>query len=480
MRFDPSDYQLRAIDWMTERSYSALWLDMGMRKTSSTLAAMQLIADRVEVARWLIVGTPRIAEKVWKAEAAKWDPFRNMMSYCLTAEDLPVAWGFKTVKGKQVKTLKLVEPARIRERVLALSDRHSFLTIHYDLLPRLAKVFLDKWPFDGLVLDESSMVKNSDTSRFKAIKRVRGYVDWMVELTGTPSPNGLEQLWSQIYLMDGGERLGRTLTEFRRLFMEPDARNGERVFSYRPRPGAREEIYALVADICMSMSSEDYQSLPPRIETAIPVYLSAATLAQYRQLQREYIIQINAEDVIEAETAASLSMKLRQWANGTVYGEERAVHVLHSAKLDALEELCEVTPGPVLLASEFRHDRARLVERFKKTAVFLDETPDFEERWNAGKIKLGIMHPAQGAHGLNIQEGGSAACWYGPPNDLELYQQFNKRLHRDGQTADRVDIGILVAQETYDEYAMQRLGEKDQSQRSLINAVKAYVKNSPK
>lgn len=479
MRFIPAEYQVIATNWILEREASALFLDCGMRKTSSTMAAMDALLDQVDVANWLVVGTPRIAEKVWTAEARKWDEFNHLTSYCLTAEDLPVARVQVIRKGEPVNVMKLVNPRQTKARIYQLTRKYTFLTIHYDLLPRLVKLFGDDWPFDGVVLDESSMVKNQDTDRFKALRRVRGYIRRIVELTGTPDPNGLEQLWSQLYLLDGGKRLGRTLTEFREKFMEPakdrngrPMRNKDRVFKWAPRQGKREEIYDLIRDICMSMSSEDWQKLPPRIPNTIPVYLPERVMDQYRKLEAEYLVMLEDDIVIESPTAAALRGKLRQMASGAVYDQDKLVHHLHDVKLDALEELLETSPGPVLLASEFRFDRPRLKHRFGKKLVAIDERKDFEEAWNAGEIPLGLMHPGQGGHGLNIQEGGNTACWYSPPLDYELYYQFNKRLHRSGSTFDRIVINHLVAMGTVDEDNLWMMEQKGGDSALLREAVK--------
>jgi SNF2 family DNA or RNA helicase len=468
----PAPYQQIATDWIVERPACALWMDCGLRKTSSTLAAMVALMDRVEFAYGLVVGTPRIAEKVWRLEVEKWQPFNHLRTYCLTAEDLPTVRVDVIRKGQPVKVAKLANPRQLKARIYRLAREHDFLTIHYDLLPRLVKLFGDDWLWDLLVLDESSMVKNHDTDRFKAVRRIRGHVDRMVQLTGTPNPNGLEQLWSQVFLLDGGRRLGRTLTEFRDKFMEPDARSRDRVFSWRPRPGKAEEIYALVGDICMSMSSEDWQQLPPRIDNRIPVFLPPSAMERYRLLERDYLVALESSTVIEAPNAAALRTKLRQMASGAVYDADRVTHILHTAKLDALEELVETTAGPVLLAYEFQHEREQIKKRFKDKAVALDERADWEEAWNAGDIPLGIMHPQQGGHGLNIQEGGSVACWYSPPVDFELYYQFNKRLHRSGATADRIVINQLVAQGTVDEDSLLMQTQKGIGHDELKAAVK--------
>lgn len=480
MLYSPQQHHRIATDWITDRPFSAIWQDCGMGKTGATLNAMQALMDRVEVASWLVIGTPRIAEKVWAAEARKWDQFRHLTSYCITAEDLPTMKVEVIRKGQKVKVAKLVNPRQLRANIYRLVRTYRFLTIHYDLVPRLVKLFGDDWPWDGVVLDESSMVKNHDTSRFKSLRRVRGHIDWIVELTGTPNPNGLEQLWSQVFLLDGGKRLGRTLTEFRDKFMEPargldgrELRSKDQIFKWAPRPGKADEIHALVSGICMSMSSEDWQTLPPRINNTIGIYLPPHVMDKYRELEEEYLVLLQSDDIIiEAATAASLRGKLRQWANGAVYDQDKLVHHLHDYKLDALDELVETSTGPILLAYEYQHDRARIKRRLGSKVVALDEDKFFEERWNAGEIQVGMMHPASGGHGLNIQDGGSIACWFSPPVDFELYYQYNKRLHRSGTKAESVVINHLVAVGTVDEDNLWLMEHKNGDVTALRDAVK--------
>lgn len=475
--FEPRPSQALAADWILARPATALFLPMGAGKTASTLSAMDRLLDRVEVASWLVVSTPRIAESVWRDECLEWQQFGWMKSYCLTADDLPTARVEVVRKGELVKVSKLVNPRALRARIYQLVRKYDFLTVHVDVLPRLVKLFGDDWPWDGVVLDESSLFKNSDTDRVKAMRRVRSYVRWIVELTGTPSPNGIEQLWSQVFLLDGGRRLGRTLTEFRERFMRPargpdgkEMRNRDRVIRWEPRPGALQEIEALIRDIVMSISEEDLGlQLPELVLNTIRVDLPPAALARYRELEREYLTELDGQ-VIEAANAAALVTKLKQLANGFLYDQDRQAHALHQAKLDALGELIELTPGPVLLAYNFQEDRRQIRQRFPD-AVFVDEREDFKAAWNRGEIRLGVMHPSQGAHGLNLQHGGSVFVWYGPTLDLEHYDQANKRLHRPGQT-DAVIVHHLVARGTYDEDAMELLRRKGDIQQAVVASVR--------
>ena len=468
--FTPAEYQEIAIEFLRERPKAALWLAPGMRKTSSTLTVMLELMDSVDVDRWLVVTTPRLATKGWPAEVKKWRKFRQLRLRVLTAEDLPTERVEVVRRGHPVKISRLIDPRGQRYRIMR--ERADVFTISADLLPRLVKLFGDDWPFKGVVLDESSLFKNHDSDRFKAMRAVRQKTAYLYELTGTPAPNGLEQLWSQIFLLDGGQRLGRTITEFRQRFMEPDKRNRDRVFSYRPRAGARERIYELVSDLCLSMASEDWQELPTCVVEPLQVYLDDRSLSVYRQLERDFLLPYR-DTVITAETAGALRGKLRQMANGIVYDEDGTAIDVHTAKLDTLAELIETSDGPMLIAYEFSHDRERLRDRFPQL-VLLEEREDFEEAWNRGEIALGGMHPRQGGHGLNLQESGLGAVWYGPVDDLELWIQFNKRMHRSGRK-EPVFIYVLVAQGTVDEDVVANTGEKDIDQNRLLEATKRRI-----
>ena len=472
MEYKPVPHQSAGINWLLERPYAALWTTMGGGKTSSTATAFDKLLDHVEVSRVLVVGPPRVAAKVWQLELQKWSHLRHLKTKHITSEDLPVIRTTAKRAGKEVNVMKLVNTRDTKRRLE--KDEAIVFTIHYDLVPRLVKLFGDDWIWDCVILDESSMVSNQDTARFKALRRIRGKVSRFYELTGTPMSNGFEKLYSQIYLLDGGKRLGRTLTEFRENFMMPDKRNGDRIFSYKPKPGARERIYDLLKDICLSVDSG---IVTPGVQmNTIPIYLDEGTLATYRELEREYITGLTDNGVIEAVNGAALGGKLLQLANGVVYDADKVAHEIHSLKLDALEDLAEATEGPLMVVYWYQHDLERIKARFPK-AVVVNECEDFEEQWNTGKIRMALAQPRSSGHGNNYQFGGNAMVWYGPTYDLELYLQMNKRLDRPGQE-NVVTIHHLVAQGTIDEEVMAVLPLKEFEQDALLEAVKRRVEKA--
>lgn len=464
VNFEPREYQQHAIEWILEHPAAALYLPMGLGKTASTLAAFDRLADMAEVARGLVVAPKRVAEHTWPAECRKWKQFEKLRTYTITAADLPLAG---------------LSPAS-RKRLLGEAELYF---IHYDLVPRLVKEFHGAWPWDFIVLDESSMVKSQDTKRFKALKKIMPKVDRIVELTGTPSPNGIEQLWSQVYLLDRGERLGRTLTAFREQFMRPGARRGNQIFEWVPRAGARDEVYARLADVAMSLRAEDWLELPEKIHNVVSVELPKAIEKKYRELEADYILNHIDEQggggVVEAATAAALGNKLLQLANGAVYAEDREVLHLHDEKIKALAEIAEGA-DTLLVAYNYRHDLERLRRAFPKARV-LDGEDDVKtiDDWNAGKIQMLLTHPRSAGHGLNLQDGGSEAVWFSLTWDLELYQQWNARLHRSGQTADRVVIHHLAAKGTIDEDVMRALEGKAGEQDALLWALAQRIQKSP-
>lgn len=476
MIYTPAPHHQATVDWFMARPAAAVWLDMGSGKTGATATVMDRLLDDVQVSRWLIAATPRIAEKVWFNEFRKWDHLNGLgrRSYHITSEDLPVARVDVIRQGKPVKVMKLVNPRDLRRRLLRIEA--DVFTIHYDLLARLVKLFGGEWPFDGLVMDESSMVSEQDTARFKALRRIRGSVARLFQLTGTPASNGLEKLFTQAYLLDGGRRLGRTLTEFRENYMMPvkvDRQSG-RVFKWGPQPGARERIYAALGDICMSLNPGDWIKLPEVTYNNIALELPAGARQRYNEIEREYITWLEGGNVVEAANAAVLGGKLLQICNGTVYDGDGNAHEVHSVKLDALEELLEVSDSPILLAYWFDHDLQRIKARFPR-AVCLADDPDFEEKWNRGEIPLGLVQPASGGHGLNLQDGGYLACWYGPIHNLELYLQFNKRLPRPGQKAGRVTIHHLVIADSIEEDVLANNELKNEEQDALVLAVQRRI-----
>lgn len=331
-----------------------------------------------------------------------------------------------------------------------------------------------KWDFDTVVIDELSSFKSAKAQRFKAMRKVRGKVSRIIGLTGTPAPNGLLDLWPQMNLLDMGVRLGRFIGGYREQFFLPDKRNREIVFSYKPKPGAEEKIYALISDICISMKAVDYLDMPECIKTRVPVVMSVNEQTLYDDFEREMVVKL-AEEEIDALNAAALTGKLLQLANGAVYDENHEIHYLHDRKLDALEDLIEAANGkPLLVAYWFKHDRDRILARFP--ARDINTMKDIAD-WNEGKIPVALIHPASAGHGLNLQDGGSTIVWFGLTWSLELYQQLNARLWRQGQK-NAVVIEHIITVGTVDEDVMNALEKKDVSQSALINAVKARVGGS--
>ena len=410
-------------------------------------AIVELMYDRFDVARVLVIAPKLVAETVWAEEAAKWDHTRHL------------------------RVSKVLGSAQ--ERVAAFRRPADIYVINRENVPWLVERVGAKWPFDMVVVDELSSFKSPKTKRFRALRRVRPMIKRIVGLTGTPAPNGLIDLWSQIYLLDQGERLGKTLTGYRDRFFKPGRRNGHIVYEWIPKPGAEERIYELLSDLCVSMSAEDWLELPERVDVEVPVVLDAEAMMKYKQLEKDLLLPLEG-DVVTADTAGVLTNKLLQLANGAVYDTARGVHEIHDAKLDALEELIEQAQGkPLLVFYAYQHDLERIKRRFPWAAT-MDE-PGVIERWNRGEVPLLLAHPASAGHGLNLQEGGNHIVWFGLTWSLELYEQANARLHRQGQT-ERVIVHHLVAKGTVDENVMGALARKEATQDALLEAVKARMK----
>jgi SNF2 family DNA or RNA helicase len=446
VKFKPHAYQRHAIEFILSRPAAALMLDMGMGKTVITLTAVaELLHDWFEVSRVLVIAPKRVAEDTWTREAAKWDHLRHLR--------------VERVLGTE------------RQRLAALARPADVYVINRENVPWLVKHFGRRWPFDMVVIDELSSFKSPTAHRFRALRWVRPFVKRIVGLTGTPAPNGLIDLWAQIYLLDQGERLGKTVTGYRTRYFEP-ARYvaGGRPVSWSPLPGAEEAIYERLSDICLSMRAEDWLELPERIDNIIPVRLPAPAIEAYRRMERNYLLEYPDACVV-ASSAAALTGKLLQLANGAVYDEAHGVRELHEAKLDALEDVIEATNGkPLLVYYAYRHDLDRIRRRFPQAREL--RGPEDIEDWNVGRVPLLLAHPASAGHGLNLQAGGSTIVWFGLTWSLELYQQANARLHRQGQT-ERVIVHHLVAEGTMDEAVMRALQEKRTGQDALLEAVKA-------
>ena len=444
MKFVPHEYQEYAKEFIVNQNISALFLDCGLGKTVITLTAIwELMLDYFEVRKVLVIAPLRVARDTWPAELHKWEHLKGIeMSAVLGSE---------------------------RERVTALNRRADVYVINRENVEWLAGY--GKWDFDMVVIDELSSFKSHKTKRFKALKKVRPMVKRIVGLTGTPAPNGLIDLWAEIGLLDMGQRLGRFIGGYRERFFVPDKRSREMVFSYKLRDGAEEAIYGLISDICISMKAADYLEMPECIYNRVEVVMNEKERKLYQQLERDMLISFEDGD-IDAVNAAGLSNKLMQMANGAVYDENKAVKHIHDRKLEALEDLVEAANGKaVLIAYWYKHD----LERIKKYvgAVELDTAEDMR-KWNAGEIPVAVIHPASAGHGLNLQAGGSTLIWFGLTWSLELYQQMNARLWRQGQK-ETVVIHHLMAKGTLDERVMEALEKKDCGQSALVDAVKARI-----
>lgn len=447
MRYEPHDYQQQATRFITDNTEAAILLGMGLGKSVITLTALwELLLDSFLVRRVLVVAPLRVARDTWPGELAKWDHLDGLA--------MAVAVGTKT------------------ERLDALAKNTMVTVINRENIPWLVQHLGGAWPFDMVVIDELSSFKNPRAKRFKALAHIRQRVSRVVGLTGTPAANGLMDLWAQFRLLDGGARLGRYITHYRNRWFTPDKRNGQQVFTYKPRAGAEEEIYAAIADMTISMKTTDYLKLPDLTVTTTQVVLSEKERGVYEQLRDDLVIALG-EDIIDASNAAALSGKLLQLASGAIYTATGGTIAVHERKLDALEDILEAANGqPVLVAYWYRHDLQRIKQRFTQ-ARELKTSVDITA-WNRGEIPLALVHPASAGHGLNLQEGGHLLVWFSLTWSLELYQQTNARLYRQGQTAP-VTITHLVAENTIDASVLQALERKDVTQASLIDAVRTEL-----
>jgi len=448
MKYKPHNYQAFATDFIESHPVAAILLSMGLGKTVITLTAVwDLLFDSFDVGGVLIVAPLRVARDTWADEIRKWEHLGGLR--------------FEIAVGAEA------------ERKAALNRQADIHIINRENADWLVNKSGVVWKWDVLVLDELSSFKSWQSGRFKALWKVRPLVKRVVGLTGTPSGNGLMDLFAEYKLLDGGQRLGRYITRYRERYFVPDKQNGQRVFSYKPRPGAEDEIYAKIADITISMKSADHLRMPEMVSSEVVVKLSGAERRHYETLKRDMVLNLES-NTIDAVNAAALSNKLCQMANGAVYGGDKKAIRIHDRKLDALEDLIEAANGkPVLIAYWFKHDLDRIQGRFN--VVKLD-TAESIRRWNGGEIPVAAIHPASAGHGLNLQSGGSTLIWFGLTWSLELYQQTNARLWRQGQTAETVVIRHIIAEATIDRQIMRALKTKDKTQSDLINAVKAELK----
>lgn len=462
MKYEPHDYQKFTIDKILECERLFAVLDMGLGKTSCTLTAIEeLVNNRYEINKVLVIAPLRVADDTWEAERDKWDHFHGL------------------------RMAKMIGSAK--QRVDALKAKADVYTINRENVKWLIDYLLQhkmKWPFDMIVVDESSSFKSHTSQRFKALRKVAPLAKRIVLLTGTPDPNGLLDLWSQAFLIDGGIRLGRTLTAYREQYFTPGRRNGNVIYEWKPREGAKEAIFGRLKDVMVSLTAKDHLKMPERIDNFITLKMPSEARAKYDQMEAAAILELEKGEVVAGNKAA-VTNKLLQMANGAVYYEDtteegvepvKKVEWIHDAKLDALEEIIEDNEGqPVMVLYNYKHDFARLMKRFKdRNPGTIKDRQDIAN-WNAGKVKLLFAHPASMAHGLNLQGGGNIIVWFGVTNNLEHYLQANARLYRQGQTQ-TVVINHLLMEDTHDIDVMESLQRKRVSQDELIAAVKARIR----
>ena len=453
MRYSPHEYQRYATEYIETHPVAAVLLDMGLGKTSITLTALNnLLFDSFEVCRILVIAPLRVARNTWGAEIEKWDHLSGLR--------YAVAVGTEN------------------ERLAELRKQADIYLINRENVQWLISESGIPFDFDMVVIDELSSFKNHQTKRFRALMKVRPKVKRIVGLTGTPSSNGLMDLWAEFRLLDMGERLGRFIGQYRTSYFRPDKQNGQVVFSYKPLPGAEKQIYGKISDITISMKSDDHLQMPELINSRYTVYLSEKEDSHYADLKKDLVLQL-PDGEITAANAASLSGKLSQMANGAIYTDAGETVAIHERKLDALEDIIEAANGkPVLVAYWFRHDLERITERLHKLKIPCSrlDTDGSIRKWNAGEIPVALIHPASAGHGLNLQSGGNTLVWFGLTWSLELYQQTVARLWRQGQQSETVVVQHIITKGTIDERIMKALSEKDNTQAALIDAVKADLK----
>jgi len=452
MRFKPHDYQRYAIRYIETHPIAAILLDMGLGKTVITLTAIQhLLYDRFEIHKVLVIAPLRVAKYNWPEELKKWEHLRDLR--------------YSVVVGNR------------EERIAALRMQADLYIVNRENVQWLVEESSYPFDFDMLVVDELSSFKSYQAKRFRALMKVRPKVKRIVGLTGTPSSNGLMDLFAEFRLLDMGQRLGRYITRYREQYFESDKRNAQMVFSYKPLPGAEEAIYQKLLDITISMRATDHLQMPELLSNTYLVTLSEAEEKKYKALKKEMVLEMEGEEITVAN-AAALSNKLLQLANGAIYTDEKEKRRLHERKLDALEDLLEAANGqPMLVAYWFKHDLERISERLTKLKVkygTLDQEKNIQQ-WNVGKLSVGLIHPASAGHGLNLQAGGSMLVWFGLTWSLELYQQTNARLWRQGQRAKTVVLQHIVTKGTIDERVLKALENKNAVQQGMLAAVKAEV-----
>lgn len=453
MKYNPHNYQTFATEYIENHKIAAVLLDMGLGKTSITLTAINnLLFDSFDVHRVLVIAPLRVARNTWSAEMDKWEHLSDII--------------YSIVVGTE------------KERLSALSTKADIYIINRENVQWLIESSGIPFDFDMVIVDELSSFKNHQAKRFKAFMKVRPSVQRIVGLTGTPSSNGLMDLFAEFKLLDMGERLGRFIGQFRTAYFKPDRMNGPIVYSYKPLSGAEEQIYKKISDITISMKAVDHLQMPKLVSSEYAVYLSDEEKERYEEMKRDLVLSL-PDGEITAANAASLSGKLTQMANGAVYSDDEGIVHIHDRKLDALEDIIEAANGkPILVAYWYKHDYDRIIKRLSEigTAYQKLDTGASIRKWNEGKLPVALIHPASAGHGLNLQSGGSTLVWFGLTWSLELYQQTIARLWRQGQTSNTVSVLHLTAKGTIDERIMRALSLKENTQTALIDAVKADMK----
>lgn len=445
IKFTPYPYQKAGINWVIDHPAAGLFWGMGTGKTITTLTAVDAILnDYLEDGPVLVIAPKRVAENTWSKEADKWEHLSHL------------------------KVARVMGTAKQREE--ALTSPADLYVVNRENVVWLVEKLEKNWPFPIVVIDELSSFKSAQAKRWKALRRVRGRIKRIIGLTGTPRPNGVEDLWPELYLLDQGDRLGRTLGAFRARYLTPEKMNGHIVYSYRPKEGAEAEIYDRIGDICMSLKKEDVLSLPGQIYEDVELTAPPALLKKYKKFEKEKVLEcLDEKGDIIAGTEAALTNKLLQFANGAIYDLEGQTHHLHDVKLDALEELIETAGGdPVLVFYAYKHDAERIKERI--TCRALDTETDIDA-WNRGEIPVALAHPASVGHGLNLQNGGHIIIWFGLTWSLELYEQANERLNRPGQKNVCI-VYHLILKGTHDERVLQALKRKEKGQNAAIEALR--------
>ena len=449
MRYVPHPYQEFAKEFMISNPLSALFLEMGLGKTITTLTAIdELLYDCFEIRKVLIIAPLRVANSTWPSEIKKWEHLKFLR--------------YSIVTGNEA------------ERIQALNIKAEIYIINRENVDWLVNKSGVAMNFDMLVIDELSSFKSYTSKRFKSLLKIRPYFKRVVGLTGTPSSNGLMDLWAEFRILDFGKRLGRYITHYRNKYFVPDKRNGMIIYSYKPQEDAEQQIYEAINDITISMKSCDHLKLPELIMNEVEVVLENKEVERYQDFKKAMVMTIGEEE-IDAVNAASLSNKLLQLANGSIYDEEKNYHTVHDKKIEALEQLVEEANGkPVLIAYCFKADKERIEQRFNVREI--QSAGDIED-WNKGEIQVGLIHPASAGHGLNLQQGGCTLIWFGLTWSLELYQQTNARLYRQGQNQ-TVVIHHIITTNTIDEDVMKALKRKERTQEALMSAVKARIGES--